>query len=145
MAELLATIPESAGTQTGLAPMVMIVEDDHDIACSLMIRLRTHGMRTCLATNALEALQVAQDNEPDCAILDINMPGGNGFDVAQQLKEEPRTLGVPVIFLTASMRPDLKDRADAMGAAAFMTKPYDATILMETVRKLASGGRFQGE
>lgn len=135
--------PKSSETAIEVAPTVLIVEDDANIAFSLTVRLASRGMESCVATDAPSALEIARRHEPDVAILDINMPGGDGFNVAAQLRADPKTMGIPVVFLTASMRPEFRERAEAMEGAAFMTKPYDANDLLDTVRSLLDGGRFQ--
>lgn len=118
------------------APMVMVVEDDASISRSLQIRLDMHGFRVCQAYDAVLAMDVAKKNRPDVVILDVSIPGGSGFDVAKRLREEPETANVPVIFLTASLRPDLPQRAAELGAAAFLTKPFDSSELMAEIRNL---------
>ncbi|MEM8709806.1 MAG: response regulator [Planctomycetota bacterium] len=135
--------PDSSDTAVDVAPTVLIVEDDANIAFSLTLRLASRGMETCVASDAPSALEIARRHEPDVAILDINMPGGDGFEVASRLRADPRTMGLPIVFLTASMRPEFKERAEAMESAAFMTKPYDAKNLMDTIGRLLDGGRFQ--
>lgn len=127
------------GPSTALAPMILIVEDDPDIACSLAIRFKARGFRSCIAGDAIAAIGTAQEHEPDCAILDINVPGGNGFSVAEKLRSEPRTEGIPVVFLTASMLPEIKERAESFRHAGFMTKPYDAKELVALVQTLLEG------
>ena len=118
------------------SPMIMVVEDDASISRSLQIRLDMHGFRVCQAYDAVLAMDVAKKNRPDVVILDVSIPGGNGFDVAKRLREEPETRDVPVIFLTASLRPDLPQRAAALGAAAFLTKPFDSSELLSEIRAL---------
>ena len=117
-------------------PMVLIVEDDPAVSCSLEIRLRTHGYRVCKAFDATLAMDVAVRNRPDVAILDISLPGGSGFDVAERLKAEPSTSHVNVIFLTASHASELPARAYEVGADVFMTKPYSSSELIEEVGQL---------
>ncbi|WP_419191197.1 response regulator [Saltatorellus ferox] len=133
--------PDDRSTTTGtsVAPMVLIVEDDSSIACSLAIRLKVQGFRSCTATDANAALETAREHEPDCAILDVNVPGGDGFMVADRLRKEPKTRDLPVVFLTASMLPELRKKAEAFPDAAFMTKPYEAKELLATVRELIEG------
>ncbi len=126
-------------------PMIMVVEDDVDISRSLQIRLGMHGFRVCQAFDAVLAMDVAKRHRPDLVILDISMPGGSGFDVADRLRAEPGSENVPIIFLTASLRPDLPERASLVGASAFLTKPYDSAQLLSEVRRLVSGAYELGD
>ena len=129
-----ATYPKCVEVE--LAPMVLIVEDDPDIAMSLQFRLCIQGYRSCLATNALDAVTVALEHEPVCAILDINVPQGDGFSVATELRSRLESADLPVVFLTASMRLDIRERAESFGHSAFVSKPYNAAQLMQTVEGL---------
>ena len=122
-----------------LAPMILVVEDNADISTALQLRLKMHGFRVCQAFDAVLAMDVAMQNLPDLAILDISMPGGSGFDVAKRLRAEPDTAHVPVIFLTASLRPGLSDEAARVGAAAFLTKPFESSELIDEIRRLLPG------
>ena len=127
---------QTSGTPKGAGPMVMIVEDDADISRAIQMRLEMHGFQTCQAFDATSAMGVAKENSPALALLDVSMPGGSGFDVAADLRAEPETQNVPVIFLTASLRPDFPETAELMGAAAFLQKPFNSAELLETICKL---------
>lgn len=132
-------LPDSNVAEAGLAPTVLVVEDDADIAMSLQIRLGIQGYQSCLASDATSALAVALDHDPACAILDVNMPGGDGFSVATRLRSELGDPNIPVIFLTASMRPGLRERAENFGNSAFVAKPYKAAELMLMIGSMIDG------
>lgn len=122
--------------ETDESPLILVVEDDPDISRTLTLRLEMNGLRVQQAFNAQRAVQMAKEVRPDLIIMDVSMPGGDGFQVADELAEEESTTGLPVIFLTASMRPGLPGRALKAGAAAFLRKPYDARVLIDEVKRL---------
>jgi len=114
---------------------ILVVEDDWRISTALTIRLDAAGYHVLTAANGFEGLQRAVDGGPDLIIMDIWMPVGLGFSVAQRLQ----MLGlqkIPVIFITGSKLEGLKKAAVALGAAAFFEKPYDAAQLLQTVDQL---------
>jgi DNA-binding response OmpR family regulator len=78
---------------------------------------------------------MALKHRPDLMLLDLLMPGGNGFLVAERIQDLETMLGVPCIFLTASKQPGLREQARRLGAAGFFEKPYDAGALLATIRK----------
>lgn len=118
---------------------ILIIEDDPKIAAALEIRFRSGGYGTETAGDAIAGLNKAVNHQPDLIVLDIFLPGGNGLDLARQFKSIPATRGAPIIFVTASKAPDLRQRAMDLGAAGLFEKPYDATEL------LAVAGHALGE
>jgi DNA-binding response OmpR family regulator len=113
---------------------VLIIEDDREIAWALELRLKQAGCRTTTAHDALSGLNAAVRLHPDLVLLDISMPAGNGFVVAEKIRLQ--VLPTPlIVFLTASKRPDFRERAQALGAAAFLEKPYEPRELVATILK----------
>jgi DNA-binding response OmpR family regulator len=113
---------------------ILIMEDDKKIATALGIRLEAAGYEVLTAGDGFEGLKLTRDSNPDLIIMDIWMPVGLGFSVAQRLK----SLGfshVPVIFITASKVKGLRQTANGLGAAAFFEKPYDPEELLLAVSK----------
>ena len=115
---------------------VLIVEDDANIAKALKTRLVHHGFNVLNAYDAASAPTIAKQGQPDVAILDISMPAGDGFLVAERLKS---ILGheLPTIFITANTQPGLKEKAETLGAVAFFEKPYHSADLMKAVTDAA--------
>ncbi|HEY7494385.1 MAG TPA: response regulator [Candidatus Tectomicrobia bacterium] len=114
---------------------ILIVEDDKKIIAALTVRLKAAGYEVLTALDAVMAMRVALKNEPDLVLLDISMPGGNGFMVAERLQNSTVTVGVPMIFLTASKQPEMRQKAMELGAAAFFEKPYEAEALLTAIRQ----------
>jgi two-component system response regulator ArlR len=112
---------------------ILIVEDDENIAKALAIRLKTAGYEVTVAPDAMTGVAAALKFQPDLALLDITIPAGNGFTVAEKIQELVVT-ATPIIFLTASKQPGLRALAEKVGASAFFEKPYDADALLEAIR-----------
>ena len=111
---------------------ILIVEDDPNIAKALSIRLKNAGYEVSVASDALTGLETAIKKVPDLVLLDISLPAGNGFTVAERIQSLIPT-AIPVIFLTASRKPGLRDKAKELGAAAFFHKPYEAEDLLGAI------------
>ena len=111
---------------------ILIVEDDQNIANALAIRLKSAGYEVTVAADALTGVVAARRIQPDLAVLDISLPAGNGFTVAEKIRELVAT-ATPIIFLTASKQPGLRQEAQGLGAA-FFEKPYDADELLAAIR-----------
>ena len=114
---------------------ILIVEDDQKIALALAVRLKAHGYEVILAFDAVAGMSLCVKHLPDLVILDISMPAGSGFDVAAQIQNLAATVGTPMIFITASSRPEFATRAAELGAVAFIRKPFKDGQLIADVRK----------
>jgi DNA-binding response OmpR family regulator len=114
---------------------ILVVEDDKHIALALTVRLKAAGYDVVTAPDAVLAVSMAVKHRPDLVVLDILMPGGNGFLVAERLQDLEAMLGVPCIFMTASKQPGLRDQARRLGAAGFFEKPYDAGELLAAIQE----------
>ena len=117
---------------------ILIVEDDQNIAKALSIRLKNAGYEVSVAPDALSGVETAIKNVPDLVLLDISLPAGNGFTVAERIQSLIPT-ATPLIFLTASKKPDLRNKAKELGAAAFFHKPYRADDLLGAIQLALAG------
>tara|TARA_R110002049_G_scaffold21792_18_gene79165 strand:- start:3984 stop:4373 length:390 start_codon:yes stop_codon:yes gene_type:complete len=106
---------------------ILLIEDDRKITMAIGMRLRSMGYEVATAADAVTAIAQARKANPDVIILDINLPGGDGFIVAERLQSLMQTSATPIIFITASKQENLKIRARELGAVAFLEKPFDAT------------------
>jgi len=111
---------------------ILVVEDDNKIAAALAIRLQAAGYSVLSATDGQAGLKLAVEQKPDLLLMDIWMPVGLGFSVAQRLQSLGLS-GIPIIFITASRAKGLKKAAEALGAVAFFEKPYDPAALLAAV------------
>ncbi|MEI6972383.1 MAG: response regulator transcription factor [bacterium] len=113
---------------------ILIIEDDQKIALAIAVRLKANGYEVHTAYDALTGLDAAVKLRPDLLILDISLPGGSGFDVAEKIRNIISTSSTPVIFVTASRKPEFVTRAAALGAVAFILKPFSNGELLSDVR-----------
>jgi DNA-binding response OmpR family regulator len=113
---------------------ILILEDDPKIAIALAVRLEDAGYHVLTAPDGVRGLKLALVNRPDLILMDIWMPVGLGFSVAQRLKD----LGlrdIPLIFITASRLRGLREAAAKLGAVGYFEKPYDPDELLATIRR----------
>ena len=123
---------------------ILVVDDEQDMAKALMVRLKASGYHVVLASDSVEAFVKAGKEKPDLIILDIMIPGGGGFVVAERLKQSQTTHHIPIIFLTGISGGE--DRAYKVGASGYVMKPYHPEELMETIyRALEKGRREKGD
>jgi CheY-like chemotaxis protein len=88
-----------------------------------------------VAINGMVALKIAQKQSPDLILLDINMPGMDGYQVCSELKSDERTAQIPVIFLTAELNSASRQKGFELGAVDYVTKPINPGTLKLSVRK----------
>jgi putative two-component system response regulator len=115
---------------------ILVVDDEAGNIKLLETLLRAEGYATLSATNGCDALAAAAAEKPDLILLDIMMPGMNGFETVERLKADPRTQQVPVIMVTALDDRESKQRALEAGAEEFLSKPFDRADLRVRVRNL---------
>ena len=115
---------------------VLVVDDDPEIVTMVSMRLTKRGYNVVTANDGNEALEAARRERPALIVLDVMMPGKNGWEVVRALKQDPVTEKVKIVMLTA-----IGEQVNAMtsslyGADAFIDKPFDFAVLEKTVAKL---------
>jgi putative two-component system response regulator len=118
----------------GLPLPTLLVVDDTPANLSLMAGLLHQEYRVKLANSGDRALDLAQREPPDLVLLDVMMPGMDGYTVCRLLKNDPRTRDVPVIFVTAMSQPEDETRGFECGAVDFIHKPISPPIVRARVR-----------
>lgn len=113
---------------------ILIIEDDEKIAMALALRLKAAGYGATTTYDALTGLNAAINNPPALVLLDISMPAGDGFSVAERIQSLIPT-PTPIIFLTASKKSDFREKAKKLGAAGYFEKPYEAEELFSAIEK----------
>jgi DNA-binding response OmpR family regulator len=116
------------------APLVLVAEDDEDILRLVEIRLQQDGYDVLCARNGEEALRTAAERRPALALLDVQMPKVNGYEVTRRLRADQATQEMVIIILTASVRDTELDRAFEAGANDFLRKPFSPADLATRVR-----------
>ena len=118
---------------------VLVVDDNHDTVRLLCQSLEEHGYIAIPAYGGVEAIQKARNEDLDCVLLDIMMPGCSGLKVCHELKRQPATKHLPIVILSAKKDPQDVSYAKLMGADAYLTKNYDKEELLDLVRSLLHG------
>ena len=114
---------------------IIVIEDNPEHLMALAIKLRAHGFEIVSASDGATAMTVVNREKPDAVILDLGLPGGDGFVVLQRLRSLANTVALPVVVVTA--RPVETNRALALeqGAVAFLQKPVRTPELLAALRK----------
>jgi len=112
---------------------ILVVDDDPDLLALVGFALTQSGFAVVKATNVAAAIQAFASEAPDLAILDINLPGGTGFDICESIRRQSR---IPVMMLTARGEEEDLVRALDLGADDYLTKPFSPRTLLARVRAL---------
>lgn len=140
-------LPVDATSDVGGAsvPRVLIAEDDEVSATILMHRLKKEGLDVVRYDDGQQACDAALASPPDLVILDIKMPGLDGFEVLQGLRSDKRFGGIPIIMLTAKGQDADVVRGFRLGADDYIRKPFSTTELSARVRRLLGRARSSAE
>jgi len=125
---------------------ILVVDDEPDVVEIVRLRLEQDGHTILTAGDGKAGLQSAQDNKPDLMILDVMMPGLDGFEVAYQMKNNPPTANLPIVMLTA--RADFGSIAKGwnLDVDNYVTKPFKLDELADTVKSvLIYRGKLQAD
>jgi DNA-binding response OmpR family regulator len=118
------------------APRIFIAEDDEAILDLLVTRLRIAGYHTAHERDGLAALEAIRRSRPSACILDVNMPGMDGFSLLKRLRADATTAHVPILILTARRGTDDIKTAIRLGATDYMSKPFNDEQLLARVARL---------
>jgi DNA-binding response OmpR family regulator len=115
---------------------VLVVDDEAPIRLLCRVNLEAEGMRVLEAPDGPGGLELARTQHPDVVLLDVMMPGPNGWAVAEKLLADERTRSIPIVFLTA--RADVRDRARGLdvGGLEYITKPFNPIELASLIRRV---------
>jgi len=119
----------------GQKKKILIVDDERDILKALMIRLQGAGYEVVTAFDGAQGIFMAHKENPDLILLDIRMPAGDGFSVAEKLKHSSSTFSIPIIFLTGSPEKESEEKAMTLGARFYIKKPYDPEELLDAIKR----------
>lgn len=115
---------------------VLVVDDSPTDLHLLNGYLENNGYKTLNATSGEEALQTASSEQPDLILMDVVMPGMNGFEATRSLAKNPETRDIPVIVVTSKQQETDKIWAMRQGARDFVSKPVDEKTLIGMIKKL---------
>ncbi len=115
---------------------VLVVDDEAPIRLLCRVNLEADGMSVLEAENGEQGLALAREYRPDVILLDVMMPGLDGWQVARALLEQPSTAGIPIVFLTARAESRDYSRGLDLGGVEYMTKPFNPLELGRLLRDL---------
>jgi two-component system KDP operon response regulator KdpE len=115
---------------------ILLVDDDPDVRLAMHVRLKANGYDTCFASDALTSVTEARKQQPDVIILDLGLPGGDGFVVIERLKRHPSLSVIPIIVVSAREVSGNKERAIKAGAKIYLQKPVDNNELLANIRQV---------
>jgi twitching motility two-component system response regulator PilG len=119
--------------------IILIVEDEESLLKLESILLTSRGYQVRGVTSGEAALKEIAAHKPDLVLLDIMMPGLDGFEVCRRIKQDPSTSSIPVVMLTAKKNSQDQTKGIEVGADAYLTKPFKAVRIMEVIEGLLSG------
>ncbi|MDP3513876.1 MAG: response regulator [Sulfuritalea sp.] len=119
-----------------MATKILIADDEPNIVISLEFLLKREGYEVVVARNGIEALERVRAERPDMAILDVMMPQRNGFEVCQDLRQDPEFKDLRIMMLSAKGRDTEVSKGLALGADVYMTKPFSTRELVAKVKAL---------
>ncbi len=115
---------------------ILIADDEPNIVISLEYLMRREGYEVEVARDGDEALSMIQRDRPDLVLLDAMMPGKSGFEVCQAVRDDDRLAGTQILMLTAKGRETDVAKGKALGADAYIIKPFSTRELAEKVRSM---------
>lgn len=119
-----------------MAKKIMVVDDEPYIARVIKFKLEQEGYNVISANDGQTGLQRIREEKPDLVLLDVMMPGLSGYDVCQQLKQDPALAGIPVVILTAKGQERDREQGLNLGASDYITKPFSPNRLLELVKNM---------
>ena len=119
-----------------MAKKILIADDEQNIVISLEFLMKREGFEVLIANDGEEAVRRIRSDRPDLVLLDVMMPKKSGFEVCQEIKADPALAAVRILMLTAKGRDTEVAKGLALGADAYMTKPFSTKELVEKVRSM---------
>jgi CheY-like chemotaxis protein len=117
---------------------ILCVEDNADNLMMLQRRLTRRGFEVTISMNGAESVEWAKTLQPDLIVMDLNLPGVDGWEATRRLKNQPETKDIPIIVLTADPKEKSREKALAAGCDEFELKPIDFDGLVGKIQSLVS-------
>jgi len=115
---------------------ILVIDDDELVSRTLQRALKMYGYHVMVSNSGTEGLQLARRHKPDLFILDIMMPGADGYQVCRQIRGDPMLSDLPVLFLTAKLKDEDKIEGFRAGADDYLTKPFNMEELQLRVKAI---------
>jgi DNA-binding response OmpR family regulator len=119
-----------------MAKKILLVEDDTSVLRAISFILEKEGYQVLTAINGLDGLRKAKEEKPDLLILDVMLPGLDGFEVCHRLRAETQTAQLPILMLSAKGQAADKAMGLSVGANEYLTKPVERSVLLSTIETL---------
>jgi DNA-binding response OmpR family regulator len=123
-----------------MAKKILVIEDDPATLRLVDYSLKQEGYDVISSTNGLDGLRKALSDSPDLVILDVMLPGLDGFEICYRLRAEPSTAKLPILMFTAKAQEIDKDTGTRVGADDYLTKPSSPEVIINHVAKLLEKG-----
>jgi CheY-like chemotaxis protein len=118
-----------------MSPGILVIEDNEDNITLIDYLLKAHGYEPLLARDGEQGVQLAIDSHPELVLLDIRMPGMDGFEVAAALKARPDLSDTSVVAITASVMLGDRERVEAAGFDGYIEKPIDPEVFVALIER----------
>lgn len=119
-----------------MAGHVLLIEDEPNITEAVRFILSRDGWQVSCHADGATAVEEVARVRPDVVVLDVMLPGRSGFDILRDIRADAGLSGLPVLMLTAKGQSKDRERAEALGASAFMTKPFSNAEVLACLRRL---------
>ncbi len=118
---------------------ILVVDDEEDIVTTIKMRLEASGYEVIAASDGNAAYEKAKAESPDLIILDLMLPGMDGYQVCRLLKFDDYYKGIPIIMLTAQSQKEDREWGQKVGADLYLTKPFEPKELVEKIKEFLGG------
>ena len=132
---MLAQAADGGHTHAAQRRRVLVADDEPAMRVLVRVNLQVEGVEVIEARDGAEALELATQERPDLVLLDVMMPGLDGWQVARRLAETPETSDIPVLFMTALAGSEDRRRGFEAGGVGYIVKPFDPVLLGEKVNR----------
>ena len=123
----------------------LVVDDSITVRRVTQRLLERNGMRVMTAKDGVDAVSIMQEHVPDVILLDIEMPRMDGYEVASQVRNDPRLKDVPIVMITSRVGEKHRARAIELGVSDYLGKPYQEAQLLDAIEPLVNGGASRRE
>lgn len=131
-----STTPSQGSNTSTLLPVILLVEDNEANVQTVSTYLEMWGYQCIIAGNGQEAIEVTQTQSPDLILMDIQMPGMDGLEAIQRIRQDPKFVDVPIIALTALAMAGDREKCLAAGATEYLAKPMSLKQLVTVIQQL---------
>jgi DNA-binding response OmpR family regulator len=119
-----------------MAKTILIADDEPSVVKILGMRLKANGYQVIAANDGARTIELAHQEKPDLIVLDVKMPGKNGYSVFQDLREAVCTMSIPVVFFSALPPEQAEEKVAQLGADGFISKSADPNDMLANIKEI---------